>query len=116
TLMVTAPNCACPFIDTPTNPNNPSICFGATTPALSVVLSGPPALGDAVNWYANATGGTALASGLNYTPTDTTIGVYTYYAEAEETVSGCVSSRIPVVLTIETPANAGTDGGITICD
>ncbi|WP_452599688.1 Ig-like domain-containing protein, partial [Pontimicrobium sp. MEBiC01747] len=85
TLMVTAPNCACPFIDTPTNPNNPSVCFGATTPALSVVLPGPPALGDAVNWYTNATGGTALASGLNYTPTDTAIGVYTYYAEAEET-------------------------------
>ena len=73
----------------PTTPNNPSICFGAATPALSVVLPGAPALGDDVNWYANATGGPALATGLTYTPADTAIGVYTYYAEAEETVSGC---------------------------
>ena len=28
----------------------------------------------------------------------------------------CLSTRIPVVLTIETPANAGTDGAVTICD
>ena len=116
TLLITAPNCACPFIAHPTTPNNPSICFGTATPALSVVLPGTPALGDDVNWYANATGRPALATGITYTPADTAIGVYTYYAEAEETVSGCLSTRIPVVLTIETPANAGTDGAVTICD
>ena len=98
--MVVAPNCTCPFIALPITPNNPSICFGTATPNLSVTLPETPALGDAVNWYDSSVGGTALGTGLSYNSGNTAVGIYTYYAEAEEIISGCVSDRILVVLTI----------------
>jgi gliding motility-associated-like protein len=98
TLDVSAPNCACPTINPPTNPNNPSICEGDATPALTVDAA---AVGFQINWYALSSGGAALATNSNsYTPNDITAGTYTYYAETEETVSGCTSIRIAVVLTI----------------
>ena len=93
-----APDCNCPTVNPPANPNDPTICEGATTPALTVTVGA----GETADWYAAASGGAALASGTtSYTPSDTAPGGYTYYAEARNTTDGCVSStRTPVVLTI----------------
>jgi hypothetical protein len=98
TLGVTAPNCACPVIAVPQNPNNPVICEGVATPALSVDA---PATGYQINWYADATGGIALVTATNtYTPLVSAPGTYTFYAENEEIISGCKSNRIAVTLSI----------------
>jgi len=98
TINVPAPNCACPPIDLPANSNNPVICEGNPTPALTV---NPPTAGYQINWYTNLSGGTAISTNTNtYTPTDILPATYTYYAELEETISGCKGSRTPVVLTI----------------
>ena len=98
TASITAPDCNCPTVNPPANPNGPTICEGATTPALTVTVGA----GETADWYAAASGGAALASGTtSYTPSDTAPGGYTYYAEARNTTDGCVSStRTPVVLTI----------------
>ncbi|NQY04645.1 MAG: T9SS type B sorting domain-containing protein, partial [Flavobacteriaceae bacterium] len=119
TLDVTAPNCACPFIDPPINPIDQTICDdGTPIPALSVTLPGAPALGDQVNWYDAPVGGTLLlANSWTYTPPGPlTPGTYTYYAEAEQNVSGCVSTRIPVNLTIVGMPTADTLPDLEVCD
>ncbi|MBC7777523.1 MAG: T9SS type A sorting domain-containing protein [Phycisphaerae bacterium] len=79
----------------PTNPQNRTICAGATVPSLSVST---PA-GITVDWYNQATGGLNVLSGnSNYTPPSITM---TYYTEARNTTTGCVSSsRTPVMLTV----------------
>ncbi len=97
-LLISAPNCNCPNIPAPTNPNNPSICVGQPIPALSVATGS----GLSVAWFANATGGTAIGTGTSFTPSGPLMaGTYTYYTETTETTSGCLSSfRTPVVLTV----------------
>ncbi|WP_423998846.1 T9SS type B sorting domain-containing protein [Maribacter sp. IgM3_T14_3] len=111
-LTVTAPDCSCPVIDNPVNANNPSICFGTATPDVSVDLG---TNGDAINWYDASTAGTLLSSGTTYTTGETAVGTYTYYAEATEAASGCISNRVPVTLTINPMSVADTSADITEC-
>jgi gliding motility-associated-like protein len=117
-LNVTAPDCGCLFINEPISPNNPIVCEGSSTPTLSVALSELPALGNQINWYDAPVGGSLLQSNsLTYLPTGTFIPgtTYTYYAEAEEAVTGCVSSRIAVTLTWVTNIVAETAMDVSIC-
>ncbi|MDD2413098.1 MAG: gliding motility-associated C-terminal domain-containing protein, partial [Bacteroidales bacterium] len=110
-LVVTAPDCDCPTINPPSNPNNPTICFGDVTPALTVDAA---VAGYQVNWYDADIGGTPLVTNsTTYTPTETSAGVHTYYAEVEESVSACVSIRIPVTLTIH--ASPTISGALNMC-
>jgi len=78
----------------PVSGGNKTICSGQTIPSLTVTVGA----GATADWYASATGGTPLASGiLNYTPA--TAG--TYYAEARNLAAGCLSaSRTALTLTI----------------
>ncbi len=52
------------------------------------------ATGTAIQWYANATGGSALA-------TSTTLATGNYYAS--QTVNGCESERVLIVVTVSAP-------------
>ena len=91
---VNAPNCACPTVNAPVSGGDNAICQGATIPALTATVN----TGETVDWYSVASGGTAiLSSSTTYTPT--TGG--TYYAEARNTTTNCVSSsRTAIQLTI----------------
>ncbi len=110
-LNVMAPVCACPPIASATNSNNPTICFGAPIPSLTVDMV---AAGYQINWYNTAVGGVTIATNTNmYTPTNPAVGTYTYYVEVVQTVSGCVSTRTPVILTIN-PASTGS-ATATVC-
>ena len=105
-LPITAPNCACPTVNAPTSGGNEAYCAGDDPVALTATVGG----GQTVDWYAAASGGTALATGTTtYTPPS----AGTYYAEARSTVfAGCTSAtRTPVTLTEESPsvANIGAD-------
>ena len=118
TLNVTAPNCACIFVDEPTSPNNPIVCEGTSTPTLTVALPGFPAVGNQINWYDTAVGGLLLQSNsLSYLPTGTFNPgtTYTFYAEAVEATTGCVSNRIPVTLTWVANIEADTLVDVTVC-
>lgn len=114
TLSITAPDCSCPILASPENPTDGSNCEGQATASLSVTA--PAADGDTINWYTNATGGTALASGTSFTPTDTAAGNYTYYAENFESATGCTSNRIGVNLTIIASPTADVFTDQTVCD
>lgn len=99
TQSINAPTCTCPPINAPNTPNFPVICEGTATPSL-MVNAGP---GLTVDWYATSTGGMPLLSGsTTFTPPGMFgPGSYTFYAEARESSSGCVSAtRTPVTLTV----------------
>lgn len=89
-----APECDCPDIDAPVSDGDLAICDGDPIPELSVSVGA----GFTVDWYDSDVDGTLLLSNAStYTPP----GPGTYYAEAREISSGCVSdTRTPVMLTV----------------
>lgn len=115
-LTIAAPNCSCPTIAVPINPVDGTICEGSPNIAISIALD-PTDGGDTLTWYDNLTGGTPLATGLNYTPTETAAGTYLYYAESSDLVSGCTSAtRVPVTYTINPQPIAQVIPDQTVCD
>ncbi len=52
-----------------------------------------------LTWWDAPTGGNQVGTGSEFIPTNTTIGTYTYYAQAQ-CVKGCPSVRTPTTLTI----------------
>lgn len=87
-------------------PAVPTAVNGSRMLAGTVALSATPPAGSTVDWYANATGGNVLASGLgvtNYT-TPSISNTTSYYAQSRNTTSGCVSStRTAVTATVNYP-------------
>jgi hypothetical protein len=78
----------------PTSGGDQTVCNGQSYPALTVTVGS----GTTADWYANSSGGSAIATGtLSYTPSS----AGTYYAEARNITSGCIStSRTGVTLTV----------------
>lgn len=112
-LIVTAPDCPCPTVTAPGNPNNPTACEGDPIADLSVSVN--PGL--EVNWYDAATGGTLLASNTTtYAPPGPLpVGTNTFYAEAVDPFNGCTSMRIPVTAIITNGITATVFGNATVC-
>jgi hypothetical protein len=89
-----------------TSPTAPTVTNGSRSLAGTVPLSASPPSGSTVDWYANATGGNVLSGGLG-TLTFTTPSISTtttYYVQARNSSTGCVSStRTAVVATVNYP-------------
>lgn len=64
------------------------------------------------SWYADSTGGTALATALSYTTTSLS-ATKTYYVEATE--NGCSSPRTAVVATVSNGPTATVGGNESVC-
>ena len=99
-LPVTAPNCSCPVVSAPTSGGNESYCTGDSVPSISASVG----FGETVDWYDAASGGTLLLLGnTTYSPS----GPGTYYAEARNTMTNCLSgSRTAITVTQESPSTA----------
>ncbi len=91
-------NCACDVVEAPEG-EDIEICFGESTPTLSVNTS---SVDVTVDWYDVPSGGIPIEEDNNsYTSILNTIGTYTYYVEARNIGDGCTSdSRTPIVFTI----------------
>jgi len=87
--------------DAPVSGGDQTICSGEIIPALSVTVG----TDETADWYDAATGGNLLLSGsLSYTPT----AAGTYYAEAMNNTTSCVSTtRTGVTLTVYNQLVAG---------
>ncbi|MCW4469765.1 T9SS type A sorting domain-containing protein [Flavobacterium sp. MFBS3-15] len=88
-------------------PSNPTasaqgFCAGATIANLTATGAG----GATFNWYANSTGGSALAG-------TTVLNNATYYVS--QTVGGCESARVPVAVTITTVAQPTANATQQFC-
>ncbi|HOW24678.1 MAG TPA: putative Ig domain-containing protein, partial [Bacteroidales bacterium] len=92
----------------PVSGGDKAICLGQPIPALTVTVGS----GETADWYATASGGVPLATGtLSYTP----VAEGTYYAQARNLTSGCISpSRTAVTLTINDPPVLGSIGNKTV--
>ena len=99
-LPVTAPNCACPVVSAPISGGNQSYCTGDTVPSITASVG----FGQTVDWYNSASGGTLLLLGnTTYTPA----GPGTYYAEARNTTTNCLSgTRTAILVSQDTPSSA----------
>ena len=76
----------------------------------TVNLSGTASSGATLDWYDAASGGNLLGSGTSFT-TPSISSTTTYYAEARNTTTGCISTaRTAVVATINGPADSDGDG------
>jgi agmatine deiminase len=94
----------------PQSGTNKTICANQSIPALTVTVGS----GETADWYSASSGGTLLRSGnTSYTPT----AAGTYYAEARNTTTGCMSStRTAVTLTVNANPSAPQSGiNKTIC-
>ncbi|WP_299441033.1 hypothetical protein [uncultured Aquimarina sp.] len=78
----------------PISGGNQTGCTGGTIPTLTATVNA----GETVDWYDASVGGTLLLSGnTSYTPTIAA----SYFAEARNTTTGCVSTtRTEVILTL----------------
>jgi hypothetical protein len=89
-----------------TSPSAPTGVDGSRTLAGTVSLSATTGTGITADWYANATGGNVLSGGsgtLSFT-TPSISATTTYYVQARNSSTGCVSStRTPVVATVNYP-------------
>jgi len=89
-----------------TSPSAPTGVNGSRSLAGTVSLSATTGSGITADWYANATGGNVLSGGtgtLSYT-TPSISATTTYYVQARNSSTGCVSStRTPVIATVNYP-------------
>ncbi len=83
---------------TPTGDATQNFCSASTVADLT-------ATGTAIQWYNQATGGTALAAG-------TALSNGTYYAS--QTINGCESQRLEVTVTVTVLDNTVTENGLTL--
>jgi hypothetical protein len=92
-VSVASPGCPCPPIGSPQVATaDTSYCEGGIPPSLSASITDASVTGD-IYWYNAPAGGDLLFVGNPFVPSQQG----TYYAEARDTVSLCISSaRIPV--------------------
>lgn len=98
-----------------TSPAAPTGTNGSRTLAGTVTLSATAPSGSTVDWYANSTGGNVLPGGLGVSSftTPSISSTTTYYAQARNTTTGCVSStRTPVVATVNYPTPFNYSGTV----
>jgi gliding motility-associated-like protein len=81
----------------------------------SITLTAQPPAGATVDWYEVASGGSPVATGTNSFTTPNLSTTTTYYAVSRTLVSGCLSARVPVTITIKDIPTASVNN-ITICN
>jgi len=86
--------------------NDTAICFGNASPG--IYASGDTALGDTIRWYSDPALLTMINEGDTLTPTDTALGMYTYYITLIS--DSCEGPADSVTLTI----NAGSDTTVAL--
>src|ERR1019366_7513062 len=82
------------------------ICPGSSTTLTVTSPSGT------YQWYSAAVGGALLATGSSYT-TPSLIATTTYYVQ--NTLSGCVSARAPVTVSVFPVTAVPTAANTTVC-
>lgn len=79
------------------DPTPPTVSGTSTCPGTSATLTAGTTAGNTAQWFAAATGGTALATGNTYT-TPVLVTTTTYYVQTSN--GTCTSARVPVTVTV----------------
>jgi hypothetical protein len=82
----------------------------------SVMLSATPEDGETIDWYSSSIGGTLLSSGSTSYATPSISSATSYYAQARNISTGCISpSRVLVTATINGIPSTPTGTNVTRC-
>ncbi len=94
------------------NPITPGGAGASRCGTGTVTILATPGAGETIDWYAASSGGSALLSGSTSFTTPSISVSTTYYAQARNTTSGCLSfTRTPVTATVNAiPAAPGAIG------
>ena len=100
TVNVTVPECACPQVSTLTP--NATVCKDSLFPTLNITIVGNNTQGIGAVWYANLTGGTALATGLSYKPAGVASVTDTFYVQLTGVTGACAeAARTAVIVAVQ---------------
>ncbi|NKI27748.1 immunoglobulin domain-containing protein [Arenibacter sp. 6A1] len=107
-LPVSAPDCSCPVVNAPNSGGDKAYCTGDPVPSIDASVE----VGETVDWYDSASGGVLLLSGnTSFTPS----GAGTYYAEARNSITNCISgSRTPITVIEDSPPTATISADRTV--
>lgn len=110
---VAAPNCGggCPEIAAPQlNINTVVLCEGENLPTISVQSQGLTTTTQ-IRWYAVESGGTTIATGNAFTPSQ----AGDYYAAFFDTANACTSPRTLARVAVLDAPNATISGNLQVC-
>ncbi len=96
-------------------PTAPAATGNRICGAGSMTLNATPFNFENIDWFATATGGTALAAGNNFT-TPTLTATTKYYAQASDQKAGCASKRtlVNAVVQYKTPTVSAITGSTSL--
>ncbi|MCD0490089.1 gliding motility-associated C-terminal domain-containing protein [Pedobacter sp. MC2016-14] len=86
-------------INTLTPPAAPNLQNLSICPGNTAIIKSPNVTNTIVNWYSQSTGGNIITSGNEFT-TPVLNSTTTYYAESVSSISGCVSNRTAVIVSM----------------
>jgi hypothetical protein len=114
-ILVKAPDCQCPAVNSAKSLGDAEICFKTPNPTLKVTVG----TNETADWY-DELGVKVATANTQFTPTVSAVGSYVYYVETRRTdisVRACVSStRTAVKLTIKPlPVAVASSNGI-LCE
>jgi gliding motility-associated-like protein len=111
--IVNPPNCDCPDIPTPTGTPTYKICIADVPLTMSVMVEA----GLSANWYDSEAGLVPSATlTLNFDHTNSAPGIYTYYVEAIDPVTDCVSQNRFKIEVEVVPNPTAVDVNPMLCD
>ena len=100
TVNVTIPECACPTVNVLTP--NAIVCKDSLFTTLTVAIVGSNTQGVGAAWYANATGGASLGTGLSFKPTGTASVTDTFYVQLTGVTGACAeAARTEVIVAVQ---------------
>ena len=109
-------NCWSPLTPVNVNVNSqlplPTVSGAIICPGALATLNASSPGGGTYQWYKNATDSLAFYTGASYT-TSALTATTTYYVE--NTVAGCMSSRVPVTVTVLPALSPPSASGQTVC-
>ncbi len=110
-FTVSSTGCPCSLIESPQASGNQVICPEDAIPNLTVQVGAT----QTVDWYDAQLDGNLLKSGSKTFKPQIAV-TFTYYAEARDTASGCLSSsRTPVTLTVKPSPTADAGSSASVC-
>jgi gliding motility-associated-like protein len=122
TVVITSKATNCPSLPVSgtltSNPllGDPIVTNGSRCGAGPVVLSATADVNEVVDWYANSSTTTKLATAFTYTTGNLSApSVTTYWVEARHSTLGCKSARVPVTATVYAIPPAPTPINASIC-
>ena len=100
TVNVIVPDCGCPTVDVITP--GASVCKDSLFTTLTVAIVGNNTSGISAEWYADATGGSPLGTGLSFTPAGTATVAVSFYVQLTGVTGTCAEvARTEVIVGVQ---------------